>query len=83
MWLPIIGHALIAPELQDDSQSFWLRTLQKTDFKSLELCLPEGLRILTLMDEADRKHILRDNFANYQKNFSDDIGVMAVSFNLS
>ena len=70
---------LITPKLQDDAQTFWLGLMRDCDFQSLELCLPDGLNILTLMDERDRKYMLKDNFANYQKNFDANLGVMAVS----
>ena len=41
--------------------------------------MPENQRVVVLMEEADRKYLMKDNFPNYQKNYDKSIGAMAVS----
>lgn len=62
----------------EDFATYWLVAMRKCDFKTLELCLPENQSMVVLMEEADRKYIMKDNFDNYQKNFDASTGAMAV-----
>lgn len=69
-----MGHGHLVPEMLAFPTMFWLRLMRKSDFETVELSLPDNVNMMVLMEEEDRRYVLKQNSHNFCRNLNSEFG---------
>ena len=70
----MIGHGYLAGEMLRSPMMFWLRLMTQCGFETVELAFPDNLNMMVLMDERDRRYVLKEKCQNFQRNYDRNLG---------